>query len=162
MDDIDRKALTRLQRNGRESWASLGAALGMTGPAAADRVRRLEERGVIRGYTALVDAESVGLVLTAFVAVTLERPQARAAFLKRVSALPEVLECHHVAGDDDYLLKVRCRGPLDLDRVLSEELRGIAGVARTRSTIVLRTAKETATLPVSDEPPSRTGRRDAT
>jgi Lrp/AsnC family leucine-responsive transcriptional regulator len=148
MDANDSKALELLQRHGRESWASLGEALGMTGPAAADRVRRLEDGGVIKGYTAVVDPEAVGLALTAFVAVTLERPSHRTAFLRRVAALPEVQECHHVAGDDDYVLKVRCRGPADLDRVISDELKSVAGVARTRTTIVLRTVKETTAVPL--------------
>jgi len=151
MDAIDYKALAALQSSGRESWAKLGETLGMTAPAAAERVRRLEDSGVIRGYAALVDPVSVGAILTAFVAVTLERPEHRKAFLKRVGKLPEVQECHHVAGDDDYLLKVRCRGPRDLDRVISEELRSVPGVGRTRSTIVLGTAKETPVLPLSAE-----------
>ena len=158
MNANDSKALARLQRQGRESWASLGEALGMTGPAAADRVRRLEERGVIKGYAAIVDPEAVGLALTAFVAVTLDRPSHRAAFLRRVASLPEVQECHHVAGDDDYVLKVRCRGAADLDRVISDELKSVAGVGRTRTTIVLRTLKETTVLPLPAEPASDGGR----
>jgi Lrp/AsnC family leucine-responsive transcriptional regulator len=149
MDAIDLKVLGRLQSSGRETWAALGSLLGMTGPAAAERVRRLEERGVIRGYSALVEPTAVGLTLTAFVAVTLERPQHRAAFLARVGELSEVQECHHVAGDDDYLLKVRCRGPIDLDHLVSDRLKGVPGVARTRTTIVLRTAKESLALPLS-------------
>ena len=124
----------------------------MTGPAAADRVRKLEESGVIVGYAALVDPETVGALLTAFVAVTLERPEHRKAFLKRVAKLAEVQECHHVAGDDDYLLKIRCRGPRDLDRVISEELKSVPGVARTRTTIALSTAKETPIVPLPTEP----------
>src|SRR5262249_13462169 len=115
MDTIDLKAVSHLQLAGRESWATLGVALGMTGPAAAERVRRLEADGVIRGYAALIDPQRVGASLTAYVAVTLERPGNRAAFLRRVSRLVEVQECHHVAGDYDYLLKVRCAGTSDLD-----------------------------------------------
>src|SRR5215472_15838285 len=149
MDTIDLKALEALQAAGRESWAALGETLGMTGPAAAERVRRLEERGVIRGYAAVVDPESVGVGLAAFVAVTLERPKDRARFLTLVASLPEVQECHHVAGDDDYLLKIRCRDTGDLERLLTHELKGLTGVARTRTTVVLRTVKETLALPLS-------------
>src|SRR6516162_114300 len=98
MDTTDVKALQALQAAGRESWAALGETLGMTGPAAAERVRRLEERGVIRGYAAVVDPGSVGAGLGAFVSVTLERPRDRAKFLALVASLPEVQECHHVAG----------------------------------------------------------------
>src|SRR5918911_2530472 len=143
METMDRKAVARLQTAGRESWTRLAELLGVTGPAAAERVRRLEERGVIRGYAALVDPESVGARLPAFVTVTLEHPKYRRAFLRRVDSLAEVQECHHVAGDDDYLLKVRCSDTGHLDRVLSEELKGVPGVLRTRTTIVLGTTKET-------------------
>ena len=149
MDAIDLKALEALQTAGRESWAALGETLGMTGPAAAERVRRLEERGVIRGYAAVVDPKTVGAGLGAFVAVTLERPRDRAKFLALVDSLPEVQECHHVAGDDDYVLKVRCRDTADLERLLTRELKGLTGVARTRTTVVLSTVKETLAVPLS-------------
>jgi Lrp/AsnC family transcriptional regulator, leucine-responsive regulatory protein len=122
--------------------------MGMTGPAAAERVRRLEEQGVIRGYAALLDPDAVGARMTAFVAVTMDRPGNRGEFLARVAMLPEVQECHHVAGDDDYLLKVRCTGPADLDRVLSDELKSVPGVGRTRTTVVLKTEKDTPLLPL--------------
>jgi Lrp/AsnC family transcriptional regulator, leucine-responsive regulatory protein len=151
MDTLDMKALETLQAAGRESWAALGDALGMTGPAAAERVRRLEERGVIRGYAAVVDPRAVGAGLAAFVAVTLERPRDRTKFLALVDSLPEVQECHHVAGDDDYLLKVRCRDTSDLERVLTHELKGLTGVARTRTTVVLSTVKETLAVPLSTD-----------
>jgi Lrp/AsnC family leucine-responsive transcriptional regulator len=151
MDPMDIKAAGHLQVAGRESWTRLGELLGVTGPAAAERVRRLEERGVIRGYAAVLDPDAVGARLTAFVAVTLEHPKYRRAFLERVETLAEVQECHHVAGDDDYLLKVRCSGTAHLDRVLSEELKGVPGVLRTRTTIVLGTVKETTVLPLPSE-----------
>ena len=150
MNTDDTKTIAHLMANGRESWASLGELLGVTGPAAAERVRKLEERGVIRGYTAVIDPAAVGIGITAFVAVTLDRPRHRRAFLERVAALAEVQECHHVAGDDDFLLKVRCTDAEHLDHVLSNELKGMDGVARTRTTIVLRTVKETTVLPVGD------------
>ena len=150
MDATDTKVVAHLQEHGRESWAALADLLGVTGPAAAERVRRLEEKGIIRGYAALLDPAAVGIGITAFVAVTLDRPRNRRAFLERVAALAEIQECHHVAGDDDFLLKVRCTDAEHLDHVLSEELKGMDGVARTRTTIVLRTVKETATLPIGD------------
>jgi Lrp/AsnC family leucine-responsive transcriptional regulator len=158
MDTIDMKALGALQTAGRESWAALGETLGMTGPAAAERVRRLEERGVIRGYAAVLDPGAVGAGLAAFVAITLERPRDRAKFLALVASLPEVQECHHVAGDDDYFLKVRCRDTSDLERVLTHELKGLTGVARTRTTVVLRTVKETLAVPLSTPARARTTR----
>jgi len=126
----------------------LAATLELSPPATADRVRRLEERGVVQGYSALVDPEAVGCGLTAFIAVTLERPEHRDAFLKRILELPQIQECHHVAGDDDYLLKVRCRSPRDLEQIISERIKSLQGIVRTRTTIVLSTAKETPALPL--------------
>jgi Lrp/AsnC family leucine-responsive transcriptional regulator len=148
MDALDYKALAQLMENGRATWTELAHGLGLSAPAVADRVRRLEERGVIRGYAALVDPEAVGYTLTAFVTVTTDRPEHRAPFLDLAQRLPEVQECHHVAGDDDYLLKLVCRNPRDLDRVVSDELKSLPGVLRTRTTIVLATHKATPVVPL--------------
>ena len=109
MDAIDRRLIIRLQYAGRETWAKLGETLGLTGPAVADRVRKLQQVGIIKGFAALVNPDAVGMMVTAFVGVSLERPALREAFLKRVGAIPEVQECHHVTGDDDFLLKLRAR-----------------------------------------------------
>jgi Lrp/AsnC family leucine-responsive transcriptional regulator len=135
-------------REGRSTWSELARLLDLSAPAAADRVRRLEERGVIRGYSAVVDPEAVGLGVTAFVAVTLERPEHRAGFLGWVDGAPEVQECHHVAGEGDFLLKVRCAAVRDLETIVSEEIKGLAGVTSTRTTVVLSTRKETPVLPL--------------
>jgi len=148
MDAIDVKIIRRLAVAGRMSWAELAEALDLSPPAAADRVRRLEQRGVIRGYAALLDAEKVGAPVVAFVAVRLERPRHRAAFLERVGALEEILECHHVAGDDDYLLKVRVSSLKDLEDLVSERLKSLPGLAGTRTTVALSTVKETSTPPL--------------
>jgi Lrp/AsnC family leucine-responsive transcriptional regulator len=135
-------------REGRSTWSQLARLLGLSAPAAADRVRRLEERGVIRGYSAVVDPEAVGLGMTAFVAVTLERPEHRAGFLGWVDVAPEVQECHHVAGEGDFLLKVRCAAVRDLETIVSEQIKGLDGVTSTRTTVVLSTRKETPVLPL--------------
>lgn len=148
MDPIDRKVLELLTNHGRITWAELGESVGLSPPAVAERVRRLEQRGVIRGYTALLDAQSLGLTLAAFIGVSLERPRYRRAFLEMVQSLPEIQECHHVAGDHDYLLKVRCRNTADLERLISEKIKGLAGVAQTRTTIVLSTCKELSAMPI--------------
>ncbi len=102
---------------------------------------------MITGYSALVNPEAVGYPLTAFVAVQLEHPRHRRRFLQRIGALREVVECHHITGEDDYLLKVRCRGSLDLDRLLTMGLKSLPGVARTRTPIVLATSKESMAVP---------------
>jgi Lrp/AsnC family transcriptional regulator, leucine-responsive regulatory protein len=147
LSEFDSKLLTLLSANGRMSWAELAGALGVSAPAVTAHVRALEERGVLRGFTVLVDPESVGLAMTAFVFVTLGHPRHRAGFLKRVTEWPEVLECHHVAGDDDYLLKVVTATPRALDTFLSEKLKGVAGMVRTRTTVALGTVKTTPVLP---------------
>ncbi len=153
MDALDRRLIIRLQHAGRETWAKLGETLGLTGPAVAERIRKLQQLGVLKGFTALVNPDAVGIVVTAFVGVSMERPALRDAFLKRVAAIPEVQECHAVTGDEDFLLKVRCRSPLDLDRVVSEDIKGTPGVVRARTTIVLRTTKETTVVPIPPDAP---------
>ena len=148
MDTIDKKALALLMADGRASWAELGEHLGLSAPAAAERVRKLEDRGVIRQFAAVPDPALAGYPVLAFVFVTLESQARRKAFLAAVGRNASILECHHVAGDDDYLLKVRCQTMGDLDLLLSDDLKGRMGVARTRTTVVLGSAKETSALPV--------------
>ena len=151
MDTLDKKAISFLMKHGRATWAELGQLLGLSAPSAAERVRKLEEQGVLRGYAALADAASLGYPLTAYVSVTLASHRQRTTFLRAIQKIEQVAECHHVAGDDDYLLKVRCRGTQDLDHLLARQLKEKLGVARTRTTIVLSTAKETVRVPVAQE-----------
>ena len=147
MDAIDIAILRRLMERARTTWAELGSLLGLSAPAAADRVRKLEEAGVIRGYAALVDPDAAGCGLGAFVSVTLERADDRGAFLDMVRSLPEILECHHVAGAEDYILKLRCADTRELERLISDRLKSVPGV-RTRTGVILSTVKETHILPV--------------
>jgi Lrp/AsnC family leucine-responsive transcriptional regulator len=151
LDTLDRKALHLLMRQGRATWAELGQLLGLSAPSAADRVRKLEEAQVITSYAALLDPTAVGYPLTAFIFVTLANSRNRAAFLRAIAKMEQVSECHHIAGDDDYLLKVRCRTTADLDHLLAKELKDKLGVARTRTTIVLATAKESVQIPIAED-----------
>lgn len=141
MDELDLRALIYLTEHGRASWSDLASKLGLSAVSCAERVRKLEERGIIRGWAALVDPSKVGLGLTAFLEVTLEHPQARSKFLDAVEKHPSVLECHHITGDFDYLLKVRMEGTQELETLLSE-LKGVSGVLKTRTTIALSSPKE--------------------
>ena len=150
MDELDRKTLHFLMRNGRGTWAELGELLGLSAPAAAERARKLEAEGVILSYAAIADPEKLGLPLTAYVAVTIGEQRKRTKFLQLAEKHEQIVECHHVAGEDDYLLKVRCRGTRDLDHFLSRTLKdGDLGIARTRTTVVLATRKETVRLPTT-------------
>lgn len=148
LDTIDKKVIRHLMAYGRATWAELATLLGLSAPATADRVRRLEERGVIKGYAALVDSASLGLNLVAFVSVSLERPEHRNPFLELVQSVPEIQACHHVAGDYDYLLQLRCKNTADLEHFLTNILKSNPGVIRSRTTIVLSTIKETPVLPM--------------
>lgn len=139
MDAIDLRLIDLLAQTARASYADLAQQVGLSAPSTAERVRRLEERGVVLGYAARVDPAALGRGLTAFVAVSVgDRRQTR-AFLAAVARLPEVVECHHVAGDDDYLLKVHVDGTRGLERLVTDELKAITGVTRTRTTVVLST-----------------------
>jgi Lrp/AsnC family leucine-responsive transcriptional regulator len=160
-DDIDSNAMSALQQDGRASWADLGTALGLSAPAAAERVRKLTEAGVVRGFTAVLDPQASGFPVLAFVAVTLAAQGARTRFLDAVRRHDLIQECHHVAGDDDFLLKVRARSLTELEALLAHELKGRLGIARTRTTIVLGTAKETARLPIGPPLPAKAARRRA-
>ncbi len=148
LDALDFKVLHRLMGQARIKWADLAAYLGISAPATADRVRKLEERGVIEGYLTKVNPQSLGYDITAFVSVTLEHPRDREAFITQVHALPEIQECHHLTGDYDYLLKVRCQGTQGLERLISEGLKQIPGVLKTHTAIALSTVKEAIAVPI--------------
>lgn len=135
---------------GRSTWAELGSLLGLSAPAAAERVRKLEEGGVIKGYAALIDAEAVGCAMTALISLSVEDAKQLKPLLQKIAALTQIQECHHVAGDVDYLLKVRCSGTRELERIVSEELKAFPGV-KTRTMVVLSTIKETASLPLGED-----------
>ena len=139
-DETDRVLVRALLADGRATYTALAAAAGLSVSAAQARVRRLEARGVIRGYRAEVDPEAVGLPLTAFVAITPLDPGQPDDAPERLAALDAVEACHSVAGDESYLLKVRVASPRALEALL-QRIRTTAGV-RTRSTVVLQTFYE--------------------
>ena len=142
MDAIDLAIAGALVANARITFADLADLVGLSGPSTAERVRKLEERGVIGGYHADLDPTSLGLDLTAFVSVSLDSPAHRTSFLAGIKALPGVVECHHVAGDDDYLLKVYVAGTRGLETFVSDGLKALPGIARTRTTVVLSSPLE--------------------
>ena len=129
-----------LVADGRMSYTDLGKATGLSTSAVHQRVRRLEQRGVIRGYAAIVDPESVALPLTAFISVKPFDPSAPDDVPERLAPLDEIEACHSVAGDENYILKVRVSVPSDLEHLLTK-IRTVAGVS-TRTTVVLSTPYE--------------------
>lgn len=146
MDSTDERLVALLQENGRATQLELAKEIGLSQPATAERIRKLEERGVILGYAARVDAAKLGKDVTAFIGVSIEHPKYFDAFAKKVLAHPDVLEAHRVAGADSYLLKVKTQNTASLDKLLVEELRTIAGVTRSHTTIVLSSVKESTAV----------------
>lgn len=140
VEEIDRTILALLAADGRMSFTALGKATGLSTSAVHQRVRRLEQRGVIRGYRAVVDAEAVGLALTAFISVKPIDPAAPDDVPERLADIAALEACHSVAGDENYILKVRVGSPTDLERLLAQ-IRAQAGVS-TRTTVVLSTPYE--------------------
>lgn len=128
MEDVDRALVSLLRKDGRMSYTDLGKAVGLSTSAVHQRVRRLEERGVVRGYTARVDHEALGMPLTAFVAITPFDQSAPDDVPERLHAVPEVEACHSVAGDANYLLKVRVATPAALEELLGR-IRATAAVS---------------------------------
>lgn len=149
VDDLDLMALTYLMENGRATWSELSGVLKLSPPSTADRIKRLEESGVIRGYSAQINPDAVGCNITAFIALALEHPRYREEFIDLVNKLPSVQECHHITGDYDYLLKIRCRTTSELERLITGDLKGFGGISKTQTIIALSTVKESANLPIA-------------
>jgi len=140
VEEIDRAIVKALTLDGRLSYTDLAERVGLSVSAAHQRVRRLEQRGVLKGYSARVDFTALELPLTAFVAIRPLDPSQADDAPDRLSNLPEIEACYSVAGEDHYLLLVRVRGPQDLERLL-QDIRSAANVS-TRTTVVLSTAYE--------------------
>lgn len=150
LDNVDRQILELLQDDARVTNAEIARRIGMVPSATLDRVRKLEERGVVRGYEARLDPRALGLGLTAFVYVrATDRPGEKATG-ERLAELPEVQEVHHVAGEDCYLVKVRAADAESLGVLLRERIGALETVTATRTTIVLGTVKETIRLPLGE------------
>jgi Lrp/AsnC family leucine-responsive transcriptional regulator len=144
LDRIDRQILSLLRQDGRMSHAAIAKQVGLSGPAVHDRVRKLEQCGVIAGYTAVIDPEQIGLPHVAFCQVTLSEGSEFAMdepIVARICEEPGVLEFHRIAGQDCYLVKIRTSTSKELEQVL-RRIRSIRGVARTQTTIVLSTEHE--------------------
>lgn len=142
LDSVDCKALEQLVLNGRITWAELATILGLSSPSTAERVKKLEEKGFITGYSANLNYQALGYSLTAFITLSLSHPKHQTGFIKAIHKMEEIEECHHIAGEDDYLLKVRCKDTDHLDKFLNEKLKVLLGISRTRTTIALSTSKE--------------------
>lgn len=150
LDSIDRKLLAALQKRGRMSNADLSEQVNLSPSACHRRVQRLEAEGYIRDYVALLDARKLGVPTTVFVEITLsgQADELLEAFEKGVRRIPDVLECHLMAGSADYLLKVVAEDTEDFARIHRQYLARLPGVGQMQSSFALRTVCKTTALPV--------------
>ena len=149
-DDTDRKILVLLQEGGRTSNAEIARELGMAPSAILERIRKLEERGVITGYRSLLDPVSMGYGLLAFIFVSSKEGCWCTDTHVHLASLPEVLECHAIAGEDCFLVKVPARDTNHLNQILRDRFASIESITTTRTTIVLETYKESQVLPIDE------------
>jgi Lrp/AsnC family transcriptional regulator, leucine-responsive regulatory protein len=153
LDDIDRTMLDALQHNGRIKRNELAERVGLSLPSVSERLRKLEERGHIRGYTVVLDPALFGLDVTAFVLVSVDTSRHYDEFLRHVDRSAEILECHAVTGDGSHLLKIRTHSTGTLEKTLSK-IQSWKEVQHTRTSVVLSTRKETLAIDLT--PPTHT------
>ncbi|MGH7146090.1 MAG: Lrp/AsnC family transcriptional regulator [Planctomycetota bacterium] len=146
MDHIDIRIMDFLQKDGRVSHSEIAKALDLSSPTVGERIKKLENSGVIQRYTCILSPRKLGFNITAFIGVSLEKPVYGKAFVERILSCPEVLECFHMTGAHDYLLKVRTSTPEALEILIENVIRQIEGVADTNTSIVLSITKETTRL----------------
>jgi Lrp/AsnC family leucine-responsive transcriptional regulator len=152
----DLRILSALQRDARASYADLGAAAGMSAPSAHERVKRLESRGIVRGYAPVIDPKAVGLGVLAFSRIRQAPGMPGTDLTTDFATIPEVEDCHHVAGEADYLLKIRASDTLDLERVM-QLVQAIPHVYTSETEIVFSTAFERRPLPLDRETATELG-----
>lgn len=154
LDELDRTLLRALQEDARVSNAELARRVDLSATGLHKRVRRLEEAGIITGYTAQVDREALGFDMLCFVQVTLQRhePDAVENFRREVQTMPEVLECHHLTGEFDYLLKIVVRNRKHLEQFILQTLTPVRGMDKIRTSLVLSEIKSSSAVPVCEPP----------
>jgi Lrp/AsnC family leucine-responsive transcriptional regulator len=152
ISEIEARILEILQADAKTPYAELGSQVGMSGPAAHERVKKLEARGVIRGYEARSDPDAVGFGILAFTWVTAAPGSAAEDLTGDFRAIPEIEECHHIAGEADYLLKIRARDTRDLERVI-QLVQSTRHVFTTESDVVLSTGFERRPVTLSANAP---------
>jgi len=149
-DEIDLRILEILQDHGRIPHAKLADQVGLSAPSIIERVKKLEDCGVITGYHASVEARKLGKDVTAFIGVSIGDPRTVSLFEETVALMPDILECHHVTGEHTVLLKVKTHSTATLEQVI-RTIRMIEGVARTETMVVLSTHTERAQISVEQE-----------
>lgn len=147
IDAVDLQLLEILQSHGRTKRNELAEKVNLSLPAVSERLRRLEENGIIRSFVAVIQPQRVGLDITAFIFVSVESSSHYEGFIKRAAKLDEILECHAITGEGSHLLKVRTQNTSTLEKLLST-VQAWPGVKNTRTNLVLSSPKETTALPL--------------
>ena len=158
LDQTDLKILRNLQSQGRSRLADIAEEVELSAPAVMERVKKLEARGVIKGYAALLDGKKLGKDITAFIGVSIGHQLAIDRFAAQMLHYPDVLECHHVTGDESFILKVKTGNTGLLEKLLGE-IRSVEGVTRTVTKVVLSTAKESQILELDESLAESQGKR---
>jgi Lrp/AsnC family leucine-responsive transcriptional regulator len=140
-----------IQRDGKISQSRIAHQVGLTTPSVNERIKKMEKRGIIKGYAALLDQTKLGVGLTAFIDVRLESARFEEVFISEIEKLLEVQECHHLSGEYAYRLKVKAISPGELESFLKRKIHTIKGVAQTKVEISLSVAKESTTLFIPSE-----------
>lgn len=144
-DTTDSQLLELLQENCQRSYAELGEHVGLSISAVKERIRKLQEQHIIKSYTAVTNPKAIGYDICAFVSVLLGELAQENIFVERINTMHEIQECHHIAGDYSYLLKIRARNVEHLEEVL-KAIKTVKGIQRTNTQIVLSSTKETTFL----------------
>ena len=148
IDKTDLKILSIQQNSGRSRLADIADEVELSAPAVLERVKKLEVTGVIKGYQALLDGKKVGKDITAFIGVSIGNQRDIDKFATQMLRNPDVLECHHITGDESFILKVKSASTTSLEKLLGE-IRSVEGVTRTVTRVVLSTAKESQMFDLS-------------
>ena len=151
IDDIDLRILDMLQRNGKLSQAKIAGAVGLTTPSVNERIKKMERHGMIKGFVALLDHDKMGLPLTAYVDIALEHPRFEKSFIDDLEKLLAVQECHYLAGEFAYRLKVKASSPGSRADFIQTRLLSLRGVVRARTCLSLSSKKESTLLPLVEE-----------
>ncbi len=149
LDAIDVKILTILMQNGRRRRNEIAAEVGLSLPAVSERMKKMTDRDLIKGYTVLLDAKKLGFDITAFVFVNVDGSKFYTAFIKHVNETATIIECHSVTGDGSHLLKIKAQNTSDLEKTLNK-IQSWEGVHGTRTSIVLSSIKESDELPIDE------------
>jgi Lrp/AsnC family leucine-responsive transcriptional regulator len=159
LDEIDRQILHLMQENCRLPLAKIGEHVGLSAPSVLERVKKLEDGGIITAYRAVLNARLLGKDITAFIGVSTGHPHAIDDFEREIEPLDDVLECHHVTGGHTFIIKAKTRNTSSLEELISR-IRSIEGVVRTETMVVLSTHTERIQVPVLEQPAvTKRGRR---